>query len=193
MSSSSRLPQWVSRRRLAEGLLVPALTFGWLEPWRRAKMDSGRVPRHIPHLREAFGNTVRWLWVLAYLSAFSTLQIFGQWRKLVLVPKSQPTWSCKRQAHRCQDSTIQSFLCPPVFAPTTATRLSGAERNHVSSSRAPCSVRPEGTQMRPSAWSQTWTIFCYRLVSTAEIQGERLVLADNFCHGGCFGYAVVSQ
>ena len=23
------------------------------------------VYRHIPHLREAFGNTVRWLWVVA--------------------------------------------------------------------------------------------------------------------------------
>ena len=29
------------------------------------------VYRHIPHLRDAFGNTVRWLWVLAYVSAFN--------------------------------------------------------------------------------------------------------------------------
>ena len=29
------------------------------------------VYRHIPHLRDAFGNTVRWLWVLASVSAFN--------------------------------------------------------------------------------------------------------------------------
>ena len=48
------------------------------------------VSRHIPHLREAFGNTVRWLWV-GSLSWY----------------RSSP-WSCKRQA-RCQDGTLQIF------------------------------------------------------------------------------------
>ena len=27
--------------------------------------------RHVPHLREEFGNIVRWLWVLSYVSAFN--------------------------------------------------------------------------------------------------------------------------
>ena len=29
------------------------------------------VYRLYPHLRDAFGNNVRWLWVLAYVSAFN--------------------------------------------------------------------------------------------------------------------------
>ena len=48
------------------------------------------VYRHIPHLREAFSNTVRWLWVGSLFWYCSS------------------PWSCKRQA-RCQDATLQNF------------------------------------------------------------------------------------
>ena len=85
--------------------MVPALTFGCSEHWRCARWMLA-VYRHIPHLREAFGKTVRWLWVLAYLSAFSKIgSLF---------------WYRRRHA-RCQDSTVQIFCARQT--PTSATRL----------------------------------------------------------------------
>ena len=44
---------------------VLVLYLGFVLRWMLA------VYRHIPHLRDAFGNTVRWLWVLASVSAFN--------------------------------------------------------------------------------------------------------------------------
>ena len=101
------------------------------------------VYRHIPHLREALGNTLRWLWVLAYLSAFSKVgSLF---------------WYRKHQA-RCQDSTVQIFCARQ--APTSATRLGGAGRNHVRvfAHFAQYEEANEAIIAR--------TIFCYLLVST---------------------------
>ena len=142
MSSSSRFPQWVSRRRSAEiswflRLRSVGLNLGVVLRWILA------VYRHIPHLREAFGNTVRWLWVLAYLSAFSKIgSLF---------------WYRKHQA-RCQDSTVQIFCARQT--PTSATRLGGAGRNHVRvfAHLAQYEEAIEAIIAR--------TIFCYLLVST---------------------------
>ena len=107
------------------------------------------VYRHVPHLREAFGNTVRWLWVLAYVSAFNKVGSLFLYR-------SSP-WSCKRQA-RSQDGAVHIFCARQ--APTSATRLGGAGRNHVRvlAHLAQCEEANEAIIAR--------TIFCFLLVST---------------------------
>ena len=86
MSSSSRFPQWVSRRRSAEGLLVPALTFGWSEPWRRAKMDSGRVSTYSSFARSVWQHR-------ALVMGPGVLICIQQGRKPVLVPQASSSMS----------------------------------------------------------------------------------------------------
>ena len=130
------------------------------------------VYRHVPHLREAFGNTVRWLWVLAYVSAFNKVGSLFWYR-------SSP-WSCKRQA-RSQDGAVHIFCARQ--APTSATRLGGAGRNHV---RVRICFRGLGTARISKSITHpsrpvlahlaqyeeaneaiiARTIFCYLLVST---------------------------
>ena len=78
--------------------------------WRLVEMDAGRVS-HTPHLCEAFGSTMRWLWVPVSVFSPSTFNKIGRASGPVLVPFlpmfRQTSWSTSR----CYSSVI-----PRVFS-----------------------------------------------------------------------------
>ena len=87
----------------------------------------------LPILFGAFGNTMRWLWVLAYVCASTSNS--SEERTALFWYCSSPM-SCKRCV-RFQDRTVQSSQkysrgsASQARTPEYPTRLGGARRNHI--------------------------------------------------------------